>query len=241
LAAVLSQEAVAVPASLALSTIRAGGLALASGVVSAKVATLTEGVLNAMWVTKLKVPVIMLTVCALSLGGTGLAYRMGAAQATGKITSAALVSDPAPSQPKPPTDKERLEKLLKQLDEQIRKLEAESQPVEQERLREILKQIQEEFRNGRAVEDLTSEVRLLHSMVLRREARVAEAKRREIARALSATAQKEIEKVLELVRNANDKKSEVEILEEIEKAVKEMKRKAQERDEGVLAPANSRE
>jgi RNA polymerase sigma factor (sigma-70 family) len=235
LAVVLSQEAAAVPPSLALSTIRAVGLFLLSGAVSAKVATLTEGVLNAMWVTKLKVPVIMVTVFALSLGGTGLAHRTGAAHANGKTTSVALVADPVPPQPKkdngqPPTDRERLEKLLKQLDEQIRKLETEPQPVEQGRLREILKKLEEHFHNGRAVEDLTSEARLLRSMVLRREARVAEFKRRDDVRALAATVRKAMEQVLEPAREANDKRSEIEILEEIEKTVKELKRKAQNQD-----------
>jgi len=57
--------------------------------------------------------------------------------------------------------------------------------------------------------------------------RQAELQKQEQVRAAAATAQREIDKVLEGVRKANDKKTEIEILDEIEKAVKEMKRKAQ--------------
>ena len=76
LAAVLSQNAASagVPTSVVSSTIKAASLfaagqAAATGVISAKVAALTEGVLKAMLLTKLKIP---LTV-AVALTGTGVA------------------------------------------------------------------------------------------------------------------------------------------------------------------------
>jgi RNA polymerase sigma factor (sigma-70 family) len=86
LAAVLSQEAAAgaVPISVLLSTIKAvtsvaAGQAVA-GVISVKVATLAEGVLKTMFLTKLKVASMVLVVMAVAAGGAGgLAYY---AQAT---------------------------------------------------------------------------------------------------------------------------------------------------------------
>jgi RNA polymerase sigma factor (sigma-70 family) len=81
LAAVLSQEAAAgaVPISVLLSTIKAvtsvaAGQAVA-GVISVKVATLAEGVLKTMFLTKLKVASMVLVVMAVAAGGAGgLAY-----------------------------------------------------------------------------------------------------------------------------------------------------------------------
>ncbi|OAI39991.1 hypothetical protein AYO40_00855 [Planctomycetaceae bacterium SCGC AG-212-D15] len=68
---------------------------------------------------------------------------------------------------------------------------------------------------------------LLRKLRREEEARLAEElKKQEQVRA-AATIQRELEKALETVRKANDKKSEIEILEELEKVIKEMKRKAQ--------------
>jgi RNA polymerase sigma factor (sigma-70 family) len=86
LAAVLSQEAAAgaVPTAVLVSTIKAvtsvaAGQAVA-GVISVKVATLAEGVLKTMFLTKLKVASMVLVVMAVAAGGAGgLAYY---AQAT---------------------------------------------------------------------------------------------------------------------------------------------------------------
>jgi hypothetical protein len=83
---VLSQEAAAgaVPTSVLVSTIKAvtsvaAGQAVA-GVISVKVATLAEGVLKTMFLTKLKVASMVLAVMAVAAGGAGgLAYY---AQAT---------------------------------------------------------------------------------------------------------------------------------------------------------------
>jgi small nuclear ribonucleoprotein (snRNP)-like protein len=79
LALLLSQNAMgaSLPASLAVSTVKAAtlvaaGQAATAGLISAQVAALTEGVLKAMLLTKLKIAtVVMLTV---SLLGTGAGY-----------------------------------------------------------------------------------------------------------------------------------------------------------------------
>jgi RNA polymerase sigma factor (sigma-70 family) len=244
LAAALSRETASagVPYSLVISTVRAGSLfasgqAVVAGAISLKVAALTEGVLNAMWVTKLKIATaILVTVCAVGGGGGGFAYRMQAvAQAGG--TTATITSDQAVAQPadnqkngdvvQEPTEQERLEKLLKQLDEQIRKAQ---EQTEQERLERLLKQLEEQIRKAQAALQPADELRLQQAQkeleeALRKLSDQVETQKK--VRAAAATAQREIDKILEGVRKANDKKAEIEILDEIEKAVKEMKRKAQ--------------
>jgi RNA polymerase sigma factor (sigma-70 family) len=83
LAEVLSQNALAagVPAGMLSSTINAAGLlaaghAAATGVISAKVAALVEGVARTMLVTKLKfATAVLLVLSAAGLGATGLLYR----------------------------------------------------------------------------------------------------------------------------------------------------------------------
>jgi RNA polymerase sigma factor (sigma-70 family) len=88
LAAVLSQKAASadVPISLVFSTIKAAsmlaaGQAAAPGVISVKVAALTEGVMKSMLLTKLKIPLAL--VVALAITGTGVAYRFLPAPAEG--------------------------------------------------------------------------------------------------------------------------------------------------------------
>jgi RNA polymerase sigma factor (sigma-70 family) len=83
LAGVLSQGAASagVPPSAVASTIKAASLVAAgqaAGVISAKVATLMEGVLKTMLLTKLKVITAVLLLAALS-SGAGLVYRTPAA------------------------------------------------------------------------------------------------------------------------------------------------------------------
>jgi RNA polymerase sigma factor (sigma-70 family) len=83
LAAVLSQDALAVgvPAGVLSSTINAASLlaagqGAATGVISAKVAALAEGVARTMLVTKLKIATaVLLVLSAAGLGATGLLYR----------------------------------------------------------------------------------------------------------------------------------------------------------------------
>jgi RNA polymerase sigma factor (sigma-70 family) len=81
LAVLFSQKVASagVPTSVASSTIKAASLlgagqAAATGVISAKVATLTEGVLKTMFLNKLKTVVMLLLVLAGVLGGTLLSF-----------------------------------------------------------------------------------------------------------------------------------------------------------------------
>jgi hypothetical protein len=71
------------PPALVASTIRAASLLAAGragGVVSAKVAALTEGVVQAMFVTKLKVVLAVVLVIAALAGAAGLLYQTQAAE-----------------------------------------------------------------------------------------------------------------------------------------------------------------
>jgi RNA polymerase sigma factor (sigma-70 family) len=85
LALVLSEKASAasVPTSVVSATTRVGGLLAAgtatTGAVSVKVAALTEGVLKAMLLSKLKVATATLLVVLAVVGGAGLSYQTPAA------------------------------------------------------------------------------------------------------------------------------------------------------------------
>jgi uncharacterized protein (TIGR03067 family) len=88
LAAVLSQivASAGVPTSTVSSTIKAASLfaagqAAATGAISAKVAALTEGVLKAMLVTKLKIASVVVLMIAALVGGARLIYSTQAAEA----------------------------------------------------------------------------------------------------------------------------------------------------------------
>jgi RNA polymerase sigma factor (sigma-70 family) len=90
LAAVLSQTVVsaAVPVAVVSATIKAAtlvaaGQAAATGAVSVKVVALTEGMLKAMLLSKLKITTAVLLVLATLLGGAGLIYRTQAAAREG--------------------------------------------------------------------------------------------------------------------------------------------------------------
>jgi RNA polymerase sigma factor (sigma-70 family) len=75
LASVLAQDVAASPTVQPASL-----LAAATGVTSAEVAVLTEGVLKAMLLTKLKIATAVLLVVAALLGGAGLIYQTQAAE-----------------------------------------------------------------------------------------------------------------------------------------------------------------
>jgi Tol biopolymer transport system component len=112
LATVLGVDAASagVPASLLTSTIKTAGLLAAgetlSAVAGAPVAALTEGVLKAMFLAKLKVPTALSLAFLILAGGAGhLAYR---ATAEGPQTGAPKqtvppVAQPAPAAPRPVT------------------------------------------------------------------------------------------------------------------------------------------
>ncbi len=89
LAAVLTEKVASagVPYSVVSSTIKAvtlvtAGQAAATGAISVKVAALTEGVLRAMFLTKLKIAAVVVLVFASFTGGAGLIYQTQAAQDT---------------------------------------------------------------------------------------------------------------------------------------------------------------
>jgi RNA polymerase sigma factor (sigma-70 family) len=92
-----------VRAPLARSTIRAALLgapapAAAAGFVSANAAALTEGVLHAMWMTKVKaVSAVVLALAALGTGGGMLTYRTSAAERT--AAERAAVQQPPAEEP----------------------------------------------------------------------------------------------------------------------------------------------
>jgi hypothetical protein len=101
---VLSENAApaCVPMSLVSSTVKAASLlaagqAAGAGLISAKAAALTEGVVIAMLLNKLKVITIVLIVAAM-VGGASLVYR----------TQAAEQKDGAPRQAAFQTDKDQL-------------------------------------------------------------------------------------------------------------------------------------
>jgi regulation of enolase protein 1 (concanavalin A-like superfamily) len=104
LVAALGQQAAAatVPAPLVASTVAAAAVVLsgrtAAGVVSAKVIVLTEGVLHAMLVNKVKIAVAALLVAALCTAVAGWAYQLHAAE---EANAVALRSPPAQDKSKP--------------------------------------------------------------------------------------------------------------------------------------------
>jgi RNA polymerase sigma factor (sigma-70 family) len=112
LAVVLAEQAASagLPAALVVSTVKAAslgaGAALTAGVVSAEVAALTEGVLKAMLLTKLKIAtVVLLTVGALGIGA-------------GVFTRPAQVNGQAPAQGPAPDER------LKQAEDSVQAAQA---------------------------------------------------------------------------------------------------------------------
>jgi RNA polymerase sigma factor (sigma-70 family) len=99
LATMLSQHAASacVPAALLAATVQAAGgmvagQALAAGLISAKVAALTKGVLNTMFLTRLKIATAMLLAAALLVGTTGtLTVPAEGARAAGEKAKAQKV------------------------------------------------------------------------------------------------------------------------------------------------------
>jgi RNA polymerase sigma factor (sigma-70 family) len=89
LAAVLAENGASagVPSSVVSSTMKAvtlvtAGQAAATGAISVKIATLTEGVLRAMFLAKLKIAATIVLVFVALTGGAGLIYQTQAAQDT---------------------------------------------------------------------------------------------------------------------------------------------------------------
>jgi RNA polymerase sigma factor (sigma-70 family) len=136
LAAVLADRTASagVTAALATATARAAvlpaaGLAQIAGTVPARVITLTEGVMKAMLLTRLKAILAVAFVVLVSAGAVGLTYRTGTAQVP--------ASGPAPRAERPPADdleELRLEvaalrKGLEATRQRVKTLEAEVQTL----------------------------------------------------------------------------------------------------------------
>ena len=171
----------AVPAALMSSTLKAAQLAaagqvLAAGVVSTQVAALTTGVLNTMFVSKVKMALFaVLAVGLLATGGTGyVAYQQNA-------PSPVLVSKdepdrkqenppparpeppaavdkkpepplpPRPDEPKKPEPEENFKQRMKKWDDEIlgkRALQLRDLEVEEKRVADALKKEQEAMKLG---------------------------------------------------------------------------------------------
>jgi RNA polymerase sigma factor (sigma-70 family) len=104
LAAVFSQEAASAgaPILVVASTIKAAsmfaaGPAVATGAISVPVAALTEGVLKAMLLAKLRIPLMVIVALALALAATGVAHRFVQTQAA----EAAGTAQPSPNRDSP--------------------------------------------------------------------------------------------------------------------------------------------
>jgi RNA polymerase sigma factor (sigma-70 family) len=120
-AAVAANDALAaVPPSLVVSTAKAATLIAAGqvasvGVISSKVAALTEGVLRVMFITKLKTTAVVLLAVVVAGTGTGvLTYRTPAAEQPGSAPEASTSSAPA-SKGLTPSDAAKIAKLIDQL------------------------------------------------------------------------------------------------------------------------------
>src|SRR5262249_43746931 len=106
----LAQEAAlaGVPSALTQSTIDAASFSSANaaskaGVISERVAVLTKGVLNSMWLTQLRNVAAVLALIAVGGFGAGeLIYQMQAAEPPKKV-----VEKPAPAKPSAPKSKDK--------------------------------------------------------------------------------------------------------------------------------------
>lgn len=162
LALLLTQHSAAasVPASLVMTTVKAGTLvtagALTTGVISASAAVLMEGVLNAMFVNKVKTTLVVCLTLGLAGTGTGIVtHQVLAEKAVAQVV--ALAPDDAeqrrerPAADRPrllPPGIERLE-LTAEQKEKIAKLEKESQ----EKLEAAKKKLDEAIEQAKQNQD----------------------------------------------------------------------------------------
>ncbi len=152
-ACVLSQGAASAsaPASVVVSTIKAvslsvTGQAVSCGLISTKVVALTEEVVKAMFVSKIKSVLSLMLVGGMVLGGVGTGVGLstgGAAVAQSEARPrVALVPAAQAEQPKPTTNpKSEIEERLQQLRAQLQELEV--RKAAEERLQQLMKQLQE--------------------------------------------------------------------------------------------------
>jgi RNA polymerase sigma factor (sigma-70 family) len=168
LTAALGRQAPAagIPPALISSTVGAamalgaGNAAGVSGVVSANVFALIEGVLKAMFLTKLRIAAAwMVLIGALSIGTAGVAYRVVAGEPQSNPTlGQAVVGQNSPQGEK---DKDPLTKVLKELHEAQAQLKAAQ--VANEKLRRELETLQEESRQR--IAKLEAESKLLRDQL----------------------------------------------------------------------------
>lgn len=152
-ACVLSQGAASAsaPASVLTSTIKAvtlsaTGQAVSCGLVSAKVVALTEEVVKAMFVSKIKSVLSLMLVGGMVLGGVGTGVSLstgGAAVAQSEARPLVALVPAAPAeQPKPTaTAKTEIEERLQQLRAQLQELEV--RKAAEDRLQQLMKQLRE--------------------------------------------------------------------------------------------------
>jgi RNA polymerase sigma factor (sigma-70 family) len=139
LAAVLSHDAASasMPPPLVSSTIQAASLfapgqAAANGVISAKVAALTGGVLRAMFLTKLRIAAAAVLVVASLTGGAGLIYQTQAAQDTTGTEKPGLTIQRADEPAGEKGDKTpEVERRIGELEKQIQSLTGEVKALQQ--------------------------------------------------------------------------------------------------------------
>lgn len=146
-ACVLSQGAAS--ASVLASTIKAVSLlataqAVSCVLTSAKVVALTEGVVKAMFVSKIKSLLSVMLVGGMVLGGVGVGLSTGGAavaQSEARPLVALVPAAPA-EQPKPAASpRTEVEERLQQLRAQLQELEA--RKAAEDRLQQLLKQLRE--------------------------------------------------------------------------------------------------
>jgi RNA polymerase sigma factor (sigma-70 family) len=133
LATVLTEKVASagVPSSVVSSTIKAvtlvtAGQAAATGAISVKVAALTEGVLRAMFLTKLKMAAVIVLVFASCTGGAGLIYQTQAAQDTaGKEQQGRTIQRADEPASEKGDQTPELQRRIGELEKQIRSLTSE--------------------------------------------------------------------------------------------------------------------
>jgi Skp family chaperone for outer membrane proteins len=212
LAAGLAGEAAAaaVPGVLVRTAVRAAVLAASgkalAGVVSTEVVALTEGVVRAMLVTKVKVAVaVVLGVALLGGGGGALTYRTVAGE------PGAAAGDPAPVAQKArtaPAGEERLKGLLEQKEKEIHELRDRMAALEAELrdktrlLEDRARQLEMVMKEGRQQMELAQ----IAEMQARKRAEVAEfeaRKRAEDERVARARAEEEANRAVHEVRRGS--------------------------------------
>lgn len=167
LTATLAQHAAArLPAALADATAKAAiafsaGNGAASAIVSANVFALTQGVIKAMFLTKLKITAAwLLLIGVLSVGAAGFAHGITAGDSPGDNPRPAAIAANAQDQ-KPEEDRERLAAALKELRDAQNKLR-EAQATN-DKLRKELEELDEQWRQVHA--KLQAEKKLLREQL----------------------------------------------------------------------------